>query len=344
MRTFWIIFALLILLAAGLWWMRARTPATSPILAPAPAAPQTPAAPIDRANPEPEAPAPKVDPQPAPAPAPTVTPPVVADEALPTSPSTPEATTPATAPQEVPPPTTPAPPAASSETLAAIRQDLANLIGGDDLAIKPVTPPPSLDEQTTVSAATLPGTNISAPPPRPVSSAPPADPNAPAKLVPQDDGTTLVDDRFLIKGDGSKANPYRVTWEMLISAQDSYQPRLGRKIIPDRVKMLDGKWVKISGYIAFPLMAQSNDEMLMMLNQWDGCCIGVPPTPFDAVEVKLKKAAVGDERMRVSGTLVGILRVDPYLVKDWLVSLYLMDDGEMTELAGQAAPKGEHSK
>lgn len=341
MRTFWIILALLIVLTAGIWFLRATPSAAPSTIAPAPAAPQplaTPAQEPDR--PIPDSPAPKSDaPASSPEPQPkAISTPVPVPEPAPAEPPTPE-------PAPATPTSTPAPaqPAASSETLAAIRQDLANLVGGDDLAIKPITPPSSLDEQTTVSASTLPGTNIPATP-RAVSSAPPTDPNAPAKLEPQDDGTTLVDGRFLIKGDGSKANPYRVTWEMLMSAQDSYQPRLGRKIIPDRVKMLDGKWVKISGYIAFPLMAQSNDEMLMMLNQWDGCCIGVPPTPFDAVEVKLKKAAVGDDRMRVSGTLVGILRVDPYLVKDWLVSLYLMDDGEMIELAGQAAPKGEHSK
>ena len=38
-------------------------------------------------------------------------------------------------------------------------------------------------------------------------------------------------------------------------------------------------------------MAESADASLMMLNQWDGCCIGVPPTPYDAIEVKLKEAA-----------------------------------------------------
>lgn len=150
------------------------------------------------------------------------------------------------------------------------------------------------------------------------------------KLVTQDDGSILVDGKYVIKGKGTKAEPYRVSWDMLVSAEQFYQPRLGRKVIPPHIQMLNGKWVRLSGYIAFPIMAQSQDEMLMMLNQWDGCCIGVPPTPYDAIEVKLKKAAVGDERLRVTGSISGLLKVDPYLVKDWLVSLYLMDDGELT--------------
>jgi hypothetical protein len=154
---------------------------------------------------------------------------------------------------------------------------------------------------------------------------------ATAKLVQQADGSVLVDDKYVVKGTGTEADPFVISWELLVSAQDTYQPRLGQKVIPDRLKMLSGKWVKISGFTAFPLGAQSNDEMLVMLNQWDGCCIGVPPTPYDAIEVKLKKPVVGEDRLRVSGGVKGILKVDPYLIKDWLVSLYLMDDGELVK-------------
>lgn len=179
--------------------------------------------------------------------------------------------------------------------------------------------------------------------PKPADPAPAAPAGAKAKIVPQDDGSVLVDDKYPMKGKGTKDDPYRITWDQLVSAEQTYQPRLGRKVIPDRIKMLDGKFVRISGFIAFPLMAASADEMLMMLNQWDGCCIGQPPTPYDAIEVKLKTAAKGDMRLRTTGTLSGVLRVDPYLVKDWLVSLYVMDEGELSDAAGQAAP-GQHAK
>ena len=33
--------------------------------------------------------------------------------------------------------------------------------------------------------------------------------------------------------------------------------------------------------------------------------------------------------MQLAGTVTGMLKVDPYLVKDWLVSLYLMDFAEV---------------
>jgi hypothetical protein len=155
--------------------------------------------------------------------------------------------------------------------------------------------------------------------------------DGPMKVLHEDDGSMLVDDRFVLRGKGTKDEPYEVTWEMLMSAQETYQPRLGKKRIPERLSMLDGKWVKITGWIAFPIMAASPDEMLMMLNQWDGCCIGVPPTPYDAIEVKLAEAAKGEQRLKTSGVILGKLKVDPFLVRDWLVSLYLMDDAELVQ-------------
>jgi hypothetical protein len=146
-----------------------------------------------------------------------------------------------------------------------------------------------------------------------------------AKVVKQGDGSYLVDDKYVIKGKGTAEAPLEITWDYLISAQESYQPRLGKKKLPGRLSMLNGKEVKITGYMAFPVMAQEQTEMLMMLNQWDGCCIGVPPTAYDAIEVKLKEPAVGMDRLATYGSVRGKMKVEPYLVKDWLVSLYAMD-------------------
>ena len=67
--------------------------------------------------------------------------------------------------------------------------------------------------------------------------------------------------------------------------------------------------------------------MIVMLNQWDGCCIGIPPTPYDAVEVKLDAPVAPGQRHALRyGTVKGILTVEPYLIENWLVGLYLMDD------------------
>jgi hypothetical protein len=177
------------------------------------------------------------------------------------------------------------------------------------------------------------------PPPVTKDGAEPNEKFGPAKIEIEDDGSMLVDGKYTIRGKGTKDEPYRITWDLLTSAQETYQPRLGLKHIPDRLNIVNNKWVTIAGYVAFPIMAATPDEMLMMLNQWDGCCIGVPPTPYDAVEVKLSTPATRDQRFAIDGTITGVLRVDPYLVKDWLVSMYLMDDAKIVQDSTSGAQK-----
>ncbi|MSR68942.1 MAG: DUF3299 domain-containing protein [Phycisphaerales bacterium] len=152
----------------------------------------------------------------------------------------------------------------------------------------------------------------------------------PGKLL-QEAGSISADGIFHIAGSGTPESPYEVSWELLVSASDTYIPRLGEKVIPQRIAMLNGKHVRVSGFIAFPLVTSESDECLVMLNQWDGCCIGVPPSPYDAIEVKLAIPADNSKRHMVRvGTIEGILHVDPYLVERWLVGLYTMDGATLS--------------
>lgn len=151
----------------------------------------------------------------------------------------------------------------------------------------------------------------------------------PAEIVEQEDGSLLVDGRFVVKGEGTPEKPYQVTWDMLVSAGEVYQPRQGRTELPGRITMLAGKHVQITGNIAFPLMAEEAGELLAMLNQWDGCCIGVPPTPYDAIEVQLREPVTGPDRLATYGTVTGRFDVKPHLVGNWLVGLYVMEDATL---------------
>jgi hypothetical protein len=151
-----------------------------------------------------------------------------------------------------------------------------------------------------------------------------------ASIVTKEDGSMVVDGKYVLRGKGTEAEPYKVTWDQLLSAQDDYVPKEGRKKIPGRISMLNGAWVEVTGYIAFPVMAESQDEALAMMNQWDGCCVGVPPTPYDAIEVRLKRPAEGNARMTTYGAMKGKFKIDPHLVGGWLVGLYVMDSAALT--------------
>ena len=142
-----------------------------------------------------------------------------------------------------------------------------------------------------------------------------------------------ADGKYEIRGLGTPESPYRVSWECLASASESYMPRLQEREIPQRIALLHGKVLEIDGYQAFPLMVSETKELIVMLNQWDGCCIGVPPTPYDAVEVKLLEPAKRGGRHAAFnfGGVRGTFRVDPYLVENWLVGLYILDGAQMIE-------------
>ncbi len=154
---------------------------------------------------------------------------------------------------------------------------------------------------------------------------------SPAPIEQRDDGATVLDGRFVIRGSGTDDDPYVVPWDLLVSAQDSYQPRLGKTDIPSRIDLLDGKQVKITGYIAFPLMVSQANELLLMMNQWDGCCVGVPPTPYDGIEVRLSRAVPATSGINVFhyGSITGTFKVDPYIVNNWLVGMYLIEEASL---------------
>lgn len=161
---------------------------------------------------------------------------------------------------------------------------------------------------------------------------------APARVKLGDNGFTIYDERFPVKGAGTPEDPVEVSWDLLVSASETFQPRMGKKRLPERITMLDGKHVRITGYVAFPIMAAAQNEMLSMRNMWDGCCIGVPPTPYDAIEVKLKAAATGRDRFTSFGTIEGLMQVDPYIKGNWLLGLYLIEGAKLSQLKEGADP------
>ena len=152
-----------------------------------------------------------------------------------------------------------------------------------------------------------------------------------------DEGTLQIGDKFTITGKGTKDEPYLVPWDFLVAIRQAYSPREGRKDIPEHFAFFDGKYISIAGYLQFPLASPEPTECLVMLNQWDGCCIGVPPTPYDAIEVALSTPATQAQKFAVEGRIVGKLKIDPYLVGNWLIGLYLLNDAAVDVSGSRSA-------
>lgn len=146
------------------------------------------------------------------------------------------------------------------------------------------------------------------------------------------DENALVIGRVTIPGTGTEADPYELPWGVLLSAIRTYNPRLEQTELPAWAESLNDRHVRLTGFAFLPIVASETDEVLLMLNPWDGCHMGAPPTPYDSVEVMLSDTVdLGGRNGFV--TVTGRFHVDPYLIRGWLVSLYTMDDARL-EFAG----------
>lgn len=154
--------------------------------------------------------------------------------------------------------------------------------------------------------------------------------SGPAPSASMEPRVVTLDDRFVVRGSGTESDPLRIPWELLVSAQETYDPQAGKTDLPSRVTQLSGQVVKITGYFAAGVLEDDTRDLIVMLNKWDGCCLGVPPTPYDAVEVRLADPVkLRGKHMLRYGTVTGRFEVSPFLVAGWLMSVYRIVDAKL---------------
>ncbi len=230
---------------------------------------------------------------------------------------------------------------------AADRRSSLDVLGDLDRAISemtgtPIQQAPVVDTPATSTTQGQPTIAAGAPTvPPPPATTPDGQP-MPVKLEAVEDGWTRVDERFMIRGQGTAEDPYIIPWDILVSAAETYRPRLGKRVLPERVTMLAGKHVRITGFLLFPMFTTSADELLIMRNQWDGCCIGIPPTPYDAVEVKVVEAVERRDMFVQYATVEGVLKVEPYVNRDWLLGLYVIEKARVLKMTDEGVDRPTH--
>ena len=145
-----------------------------------------------------------------------------------------------------------------------------------------------------------------------------------------DHQTVRIDGKYLVRGSGSESDPYQITWELLTSAARTVDASKSIYEVPGRIADLRGAWVQISGYWAPPLQVFQTKEAMFMLNKWDGCCIGLPPTPFDSIEATFTKPfAVQGQHLYRYGTIKGRLEIEPFAAGMFLLGFYRLHDAVM---------------
>ncbi|MFG0314890.1 MAG: hypothetical protein ACF8LL_12010, partial [Phycisphaerales bacterium] len=142
-----------------------------------------------------------------------------------------------------------------------------------------------------------------------------------------------------VQGAGTPSEPYVLSWDVLKSIEKQYDPRNGKDTLPDWLDLLEGKVVQIEGNTLVPVVASTTRELLVMQNPWDGCCIGVPPTPYDAVEVSLNHDVDFGNSAVGFGSVQGTFYVDPYVVDGWVLGVYIIEDATYRSGEGVVFPE-----
>ncbi len=130
-------------------------------------------------------------------------------------------------------------------------------------------------------------------------------------------------------GKGTESEPFRVGWELLGRADGHVTDDGGLRDLPRTLELLRGSWVELNGYFAPAIIAPSTDEVLIMKNRWDGCCIGLPPTAFDSVLAKTRAPVDFSKAHQIRfSTIRGRLVVEPLAMGGFVLGLYRLDDAE----------------
>lgn len=142
-----------------------------------------------------------------------------------------------------------------------------------------------------------------------------------------DDRTLELDGRFRVVGNGRADDPYRITWELLTSSNSYVDAAVKALTPPPWVRALDGTYIEISGYYSTAVRVSAAKNLLLTLNRWDGCCIGLPPTPFDAIDMDMREPVMmqGLHLFRFA-TFRGRLVVSPFETGGFLLGLYGLED------------------
>ncbi len=140
----------------------------------------------------------------------------------------------------------------------------------------------------------------------------------------------------LIQGSGTQADPFVLDWVTLRAIERVYNPKKGKGELPAWLDVLDGKRVRIKGNTLVPVIATTTRELLVMQNPWDGCCIGIPPSPYDAIEVELNHDVDFGSSSVGYGIVEGVFVLDPYVVDGWVLGLYMIE--EASYRSGEGVP------
>lgn len=131
-----------------------------------------------------------------------------------------------------------------------------------------------------------------------------------------------------------------LSFALLESAQDASAG--GEIKIPDAVKAHHGKWVTITGHVLLSWATEEITQFQLAKNPWDGCCMGVPPSYFNAVRVQMAPGGKFSNRFDRVATISGRFRADIQKTENGYVdAIYWLDEAVEGSVPSPDPPAGD---
>ncbi|MBE7466882.1 MAG: hypothetical protein HS116_25710 [Planctomycetes bacterium] len=149
------------------------------------------------------------------------------------------------------------------------------------------------------------------------------------RILRRPDGTLLLDDFYELRGSGTREDPYRVTWDLLVSALETAKPSDGALVFPARLELLKDMAVELRGYTVVAESSAARHEFILNRSVLDDCCLLPPTNIFEVVEVRSAQAGLLMPGIVNAVTVRGTLRIDPLIRQGQVAGVYVLEDAEL---------------
>ena len=170
--------------------------------------------------------------------------------------------------------------------------------------------------------------------PKPLVAAPDAggviEQAAGPQLVRMPDDALIVDRYWTITGgNGSPERPYQLTWDLLLSPQNSPDKDAPEGTLPRRVEFLNGKVVVVAGYSVNWTAAGPAKDFILADRLLDNCKTCKSRSMFATIAVMLTAPENFELGVLNAFTVRGTLKVSPVRENGSLVGVYSIENGEI---------------
>ncbi|GMV81051.1 MAG: hypothetical protein AMXMBFR7_22350 [Planctomycetota bacterium] len=149
------------------------------------------------------------------------------------------------------------------------------------------------------------------------------------RILRKPDGMLVLDDFYELRGSGTREDPYRVTWDLFVSALETAKPGDGTLAFPARLAFLKDMAVELRGYTVVAESSAARHEFILNRSVLDDCCLLPPTNIFEVVEVRSAQAGLLMPGIVNAVTVRGTLRIDPLIRHGQLAGVYVLEDAEL---------------